>query len=160
LGLVLALLGVLQFVGIASGGRDPAQPLGRLAQGHAGAGDASAGPHFDRVTSVADLDQRLQAAGRPVMLDFYADWCVSCKEMEAQTFVDPAVRAKLDKALLLRADVTANSDDDRALLKRFHLFGPPGIILFDAQGHELESARVVGFQDAARFTGSLAAAGL
>ena len=163
LGLVLALLGVLQFVGLASGGRDPAQPLARLA--HAGAGDAGAataeaGPHFDRVTSVAELDQRLQSAGRPVMLDFYADWCVSCKEMESQTFVDPVVRAKLAKAVLLRADVTANSDDDRALLKRFHLFGPPGIILFDAQGHELESARVVGFQDATKFSASLAAAGL
>ena len=163
LGLVLALLGVLQFVGIASGGRDPAQPLARLARagvGDAVAASADAGPHFDRVMSVADLDQRLQSAGRPVMLDFYADWCVSCKEMEAQTFVDPAVSAKLAKAVLLRADVTANSADDRALLKRFHLFGPPGIILFDAQGHELEAARVVGFQDAARFSGSLAAAGL
>jgi thiol:disulfide interchange protein DsbD len=161
-GLVLALLGVLQFVGIASGGRDPAQPLARLAR--AGAGDTAvasdAGPHFDRVTSVADLDQRLQSAGRPVMLDFYADWCVSCKEMESQTFVDPAVHAKLDKALLLRADVTANNDDDRALLKRFHLFGPPGLIFFDAQGHELESARVVGFQDARRFGESLSGAGL
>ena len=164
-GLVLALLGALQFVGIASGARDPAQPLARLAQARVGAGDAAAtafdsGPHFDRVVSVADLDQRLQSAGRPVMLDFYADWCVSCKEMEAQTFVDPAVHAKLDKALLLRADVTANSDDDRALLKRFHLFGPPGLIFFDAQGHELEAARVVGFQDAPRFTSSLATAGL
>jgi len=95
-----------------------------------------------------------------VMLDFYADWCVSCKEMESQTFVDPGVRAKLDKAVLLRADVTANSEDDKALLKRFHLFGPPGIILFDAQGRELETARVVGFQDAARFSTSLSAAGL
>jgi thiol:disulfide interchange protein DsbD len=164
LGLVLALLGALQFVGLLSGGRDPAQPLARLAQARAGAGDAIAaadtGPRFDRVTSVADLDQRLQSAGRPVMLDFYADWCVSCKEMEAQTFVDPAVRAKLAKAVLLRADVTANSDDDRALLKRFHLFGPPGIILFDAQGQEQADARVVGFQDAARFGTSLAAAGL
>ncbi|MCK9685728.1 protein-disulfide reductase DsbD [Scleromatobacter humisilvae] len=162
-GLVLALLGVLQFVGIASGGRDPAQPLARLARAAAGdavAASADAGPRFDRVASVAELDQRLQAAGRPVMLDFYADWCVSCKEMETQTFVDPAVRAKLDKALLLRADVTANNDDDRALLKRFHLFGPPGIILFDAQGHELETARVVGFQDAPRFSNSLTAAGL
>ena len=160
-GLVLALLGVLQFVGIASGGRDPAQPLARLAR--AGAGEAvaaSAGPRFERVASVAELDQRLQAAGRPVMLDFYADWCVSCKEMEARTFVDPAVSAKLAKAVLLRADVTANSEDDRALLKRFHLFGPPGIILFDAQGHELEGARVVGFQDAPRFATSLSAAGL
>jgi len=95
-----------------------------------------------------------------VMLDFYADWCVSCKEMEAQTFPDPAVRAKLDKALLLRADVTANSADDVALLKRFHLYGPPGIILFDAQGHELEGAHVIGFQDAPRFATSLSAAGL
>ena len=160
-GLVLALLGVLQFVGIASGGRDPAQPLARLARAGGGRpASTDAGPHFDRVVSVTDLDQRLQTAGRPVMLDFYADWCVSCKEMEAQTFVDPTVHAKLDKALLLRADVTANNDDDRALLKRFHLFGPPGIILFDAQGHELESARVVGFQDAPRFADSLAAAGL
>jgi thiol:disulfide interchange protein DsbD len=162
-GLVLALLGVLQFVGLASGGRDPAQPLARLAQAGASAGVAAStdtGPHFERVASVAELDQRLQSAGRPVMLDFNADWCVSCKEMEAQTFVDPAVHARLDKALLLRADVTANNDADRALLKRFHLFGPPGLIFFDAQGHELEAARVVGFQDAKRFGESLGAAGL
>ena len=165
LGLVLALLGVLQFVGIASGGRDPAQPLARLAQASDGRGagatsSTDAGPHFDRVANVAELDRRLQSAGRPVMLDFYADWCVSCKEMEARTFVEPGVRAQLDKALLLRADVTANSDDDRALLKRFHLFGPPGIILFDPQGREVEAARVVGFQDASRFSASLATAGL
>jgi thioredoxin:protein disulfide reductase len=160
-GVLFVVLGAIELVGAASGSLDPSQPLARFAR--AGAGDAvaaSAGPHFERVSSVAELDQRLQSAGRPVMLDFYADWCVSCKEMEAQTFVDPAVRAKLDKALLLRADVTANSEDDRALLKRFHLFGPPGIILFDAQGHELETARVVGFQDAPRFATSLSAAGL
>ena len=158
IGILFVVIGALELIGAASGSVDPSQPLARLAQGRGASAEADA--HFDRVTSVAELDQRLQSAGRPVMLDFYADWCVSCKEMEAQTFVDPAVRAKLDKAVLLRADVTANSDDDRALLKRFHLFGPPGIILFDAQGRELESARVVGFQDAARFSGSLAAAGL
>lgn len=156
-GLVLAVLGALvlyQFwVGPAAGNAAPTVATNAVAS-------STAGPHFDRVVSVADLDQRLQAAGRPVMLDFYADWCVSCKEMEAQTFADPAVRAKLDKAVLLRADVTANSEDDRALLKRFHLFGPPGIILFDAQGHEVEAARVVGFQDAPRFAASLANAGL
>jgi thiol:disulfide interchange protein DsbD len=144
-GLVLALLGALTLYKLVVG---------------TGVTQEAAGPHFDRVASVAELDQRLQSAGRPVMLDFYADWCVSCKEMEAQTFVDPAVRAKLGKAVLLRADVTANSADDKALLKRFGLFGPPGIILFDAQGHEIESARVIGFQDAARFSTSLAAAGL
>ncbi|MFL6677956.1 MAG: protein-disulfide reductase DsbD [Burkholderiaceae bacterium] len=137
--------------------------LGELMPGAtvANANVAAAEPGgFQRVTSVAELDKRLQTAGRPVMLDFYADWCVSCKEMESRTFADPAIRARLDKALLLRADVTANSPDDRALLKRFNLFGPPGIILFDAQGHEVEAARVVGFQDAERFGASLASAGL
>jgi thiol:disulfide interchange protein DsbD len=168
-GLVLALLGVLQFVGLAAGGRDPAQPLSPFALARAeapasglAARDAgSAGePRFDRVVSVAELDQRLQVAGRPVMLDFYADWCVSCKEMEKETFIDPAVKAKLAKAVLLRADVTANTPDDRALLKRFNLFGPPGLIFFDAQGREVEPARVVGFQDSERFVASLGVAGL
>lgn len=152
-GLVLAVLGGLVLYKQVVGGIAP--------YGNARAtATAETGPRFDRVASVAELDQRLQAAGRPVLLDFYADWCVSCKEMEAQVFVDPGVRAKLDKAVLLRADVTANSADDRALLKRFGLFGPPGIILFDAQGRELESARVIGFQDVPTFSTSLAAAGL
>jgi thiol:disulfide interchange protein DsbD len=174
-GLLLALLGVLQFVGIATGGRDPAQPLARLAlngdapvrSAVAASSDANTTaelaegePRFDRIVSVADLDQRLQAAGRPVMLDFYADWCVSCKEMEKQTFVAPAVKAKLAQAVLLRADVTANTAEDQALLKRFNLFGPPGLIFFDAQGHELASARVIGFQDSERFVQSLGSAGL
>jgi thiol:disulfide interchange protein DsbD len=154
-GLVLAAVGALLLYQVLVGTSAPAAPVGPGA-----AATSTGGPHFDRIASVAELDQRLQSAGRPVMLDFYADWCVSCKEMESRTFVDPAVRARLDKAVLLRADVTANSEDDRALLQRFHLFGPPGIILFDAQGHELESARVVGFQDAAKFGDSLGAAGL
>ena len=157
-GILFVVIGALELIGAASGSLDPTQPLARLAQ--RGGSSAEVGPHFDRVTSVAELDQRLQAAGRPVLLDFYADWCVSCKEMEAQTFVDPAIHARLDKALLLRADVTANNEADRALLKRFHLFGPPGLIFFDAQGRELEGARVVGFQDAKRFGESLGGAGL
>ena len=94
------------------------------------------------------------------MLDFYADWCVSCKEMERFTFSDPQIRGRLSKALLLKADVTANSDDDRALLKRFQLFGPPGTIFFDAHGSESRDVRVIGFQNTARFAKSLDAAGL
>ncbi|WKB51616.1 protein-disulfide reductase DsbD [Eleftheria terrae] len=163
LGVVLAVLGAMQLVGAASGGRDPLQPLGHLAARVPSAGAAtaaSAGPVFGKVSSVAELDQALASAGRPVMLDFYADWCVSCKEMERFTFTDPRVRDKLAGALLLKADVTANNEADRALLKRFGLFGPPGTLFFDAQGRELREARVIGFQSADRFVETLAAAGL
>ena len=89
------------------------------------------------------------------MLDFYADWCVSCKEMEAFTFSDPKVRAQLDGMLLLQADVTDNNEEHRALLKRFSLFGPPGIIFFDAEGREIRGLRVIGYQDADRFLEAL-----
>ena len=89
------------------------------------------------------------------MLDFYADWCVSCKEMEKLTFVDPGVQAQLANSLLLQVDVTANDVDDKAMLKRFGLFGPPGIILFDAQGVEIADSRVVGYQNAEKFRASL-----
>ena len=92
------------------------------------------------------------------MLDFYADWCVSCKEMEAFTFMDAKVRAALDGMLLLQADVTANSEADRALLKRFSLFGPPGIVFFDAQGREIKGLRVIGYQNAERFLKTLSLA--
>ncbi|MBV9190961.1 MAG: protein-disulfide reductase DsbD [Betaproteobacteria bacterium] len=112
---------------------------------------------FARVASVAELDQRLAGPGRPAMLDFYADWCVSCKEMEKLTFSDPRVRAELDRMLLMQADVTAANEADRALLKRFSLFGPPGIIFFDAQGREIPGLRVVGYQPPERFLKTLAA---
>ena len=90
-----------------------------------------------------------------MLLDFYADWCVSCKEMERFTFTDPAVAARMGKMLLLQVDVTANSDEDKALLKRFSLFGPPGIIFFDARGQEIPGLRVVGYQEANRFAATL-----
>src|SRR5690606_15041513 len=93
--------------------------------------------------------------GRYVMLDFYADWCVSCKEMERFTFSDRSVQQTLQNVLLLKADVTANSAEDKALLARFGLFGPPGIIFFDRQGEEIKSRRVVGFMGARRFPGVL-----
>ena len=114
---------------------------------------------YVRVHTVAELDARLRAPGRPVMLDFYADWCVSCKEMEAFTFSDPRVRARLDRMLLLQADVTANTEADKALLKRFSLFGPPGIIFFDADGREIRGLRVIGYQGAERFLKTLDLAG-
>ncbi len=154
---IAALVGVLQLVGAASGGTDPLQPLAHL---RGGAAAAARPVTFAPVRSVAELDQALATAGRPVMLDFYADWCVSCKEMERFTFSDPVVQARLANALLLKADVTANNAQDRELLKRFNLFGPPGTIFFDAQGREVAGTRVIGFQDAERFVATLQRAGL
>jgi thiol:disulfide interchange protein DsbD len=129
------------------------QPLAGL-RGVTGAADP--GPAFKRVESPAQLDAAVQAAGgKPVMLDFYADWCVSCKEMERYTFVDGAVRAKLANMVVLQADVTQNLKDHQALLKRFDLFGPPGIVFFDRQGNLVKNLRVVGFQPADKFAATL-----
>jgi thiol:disulfide interchange protein DsbD len=112
---------------------------------------------FKRIKNVAELEQAIAGAnGRTVMLDFYADWCVSCIEMEKLTFTDAAVKPELDRMLLLQADVTANNADDKALLKRFGLFGPPGIIFFDGAGHQVEAARVIGFQKPEQFLKSVA----
>ena len=151
-GAALAVLGVLQIVGIASGGRDPLAPLAHLAA----AGHAESGLKFTRIKSVDQLDAALaQSGGKTAMLDFYADWCVSCKEMEKLTFVAPKVKAALADTLLLQVDVTANDEADKAMLKRFNLFGPPGIILFDKSGQEIADSRVIGYQDADKFAASL-----
>jgi len=158
---VAAGLGVLQLVVAASGGTDPLQPLAHWT-GAKGTTAAPA-PAFTSVRSVADLDAALKASqqsGNPVMLDFYADWCVSCKEMERFTFTNDTVRAKLANATLLKADVTQNNADDRELLKRLHLFGPPGTIFFDTQGREVGAARVIGFQSSGRFLETLRTVGL
>ena len=150
IGAVFLALGAVQLVGAATGGRDAWSPLAHLS------GNQHQKTAFTRVRTVAELDAALASTGgRRVMLDFYADWCVSCIEMEKLTFTDPAVKAKLDQMLLLQADVTANNDDDKALLKRFGLFGPPGIILFDANGTENRGARVIGYQPPTQFLKSL-----
>ena len=153
IGIVMLLAGAALGGGRAAGARDPLQPLKGVVAANAAAGGGAEAPAlpFVRVKSVADLEARVKAAGKPVMLDFYADWCVSCKEMERFTFADPKVRAKLAGFTLLQADVTANSEDDKALLQRFKLFGPPGIIFFDAAGQEIAGLRVVGFQEATPF---------
>ncbi|MDY7545765.1 protein-disulfide reductase DsbD [Glaciimonas sp. CA11.2] len=151
-GLVFAALGILQLVSVVTGGRDVLAPLAQL-----GSGTQAAHTEFVRVKSVAELDAALaQTNGKPALLDFYADWCVSCKEMEKFTFTDPRVKARLNDIVLLQIDVTANNADDKAMLKRFNLFGPPGIILFDHRGKELAGGRVIGFQNADKFTQSLA----
>ncbi len=119
-------------------------------------------PHglkFERINSVEELNEKLRAPGKPVMLDFYADWCVSCKEMEAFTFTDAKVKEKLGGMLLLQVDVTANTEQHKELLKRFSLFGPPGIIFFDTLGAEIRGLRVIGYQKADRFLVVLERAG-
>ena len=153
IGIVMLLTGAALLVGALAGNRDPLQPLAGL-RGQANAAEVRK-LAFEPVRSLAELDARLIAAGQPVMLDFYADWCVSCKEMVRFTFSDPTVQAKLAGFTLLKADVTGNTPDDQALLARFNLFGPPGILFFDPQGREIKAVRVVGFQDAATFSRSL-----
>ncbi|TAN74720.1 MAG: protein-disulfide reductase DsbD [Gallionella sp.] len=158
IGIFTFLLGAAYLIGALSGARDLLRPLGALVRAEA---QASAGLQFSRVKDLAELDQRLAGArGKMVMLDFYADWCVSCKEMEHNTFSDPAVQAKLKPVLVLQADLTANSDADKALLKRYGLYGPPVILFFDARGNELGDSRVTGYQDAANFLKTLQGVGL
>lgn len=165
LGVALTVWAVVLLVGLAAGSSDPLKPLAVLAA-RSGPGDVAGVPSgaanaataadsltFAPVRSSTQLDQAVKAAAQPAMLDFYADWCVSCKEMEKFTFSDPRVHARLQQLNLLRADVTANNPDDQTLLKRFKLFGPPGIIFFDPSGAEV--LRVVGYESADTFLHSL-----
>ena len=163
LGAAFAVWAVALLVGLAAGSSDPLKPLAVLAARGGEAGLASTSNARDTraqsdltfapVRSSSELDLAIKTAVQPAMLDFYADWCVSCKEMEKFTFSDPRVQAKLKQLTLLRADVTANNADDQALLKRFGLFGPPGIIFFDKGGKEV--LRVVGYESADKFLRSL-----
>jgi thiol:disulfide interchange protein DsbD len=154
-GIMALITGIALLLGALGGSRDLLQPLSVFQGGPAGAAESKPHLAFQRVKNVADLDAAIAAAGgKPVMLDFYADWCVSCKEMERFTFADPQVQARLKDVVLLQADVTANTPDDKALLARFKLFGPPGIIFFDASGQEV-AYRVVGYEKTEAFLASL-----
>ncbi len=160
-GLIALLAGAAYVVGGLSGAKDIFQPLSGLtapAVQTASQSAASNEPLFKRVTTSAELDAAIQAAagsGKPLLLDFYADWCVSCKEMERFTFTDAQVQARLAGMVKVQADVTANNAEHQALLKRFRLFGPPGIIFFDKNGKEINGLRVIGFQNAEKFAGML-----
>ena len=154
LGVVFLAYGVLMLVGVASGGRDTVQPLRGISFG-GGAGAEAAELHFKRIKTLADLQREVAAAsraGKPVMLDFYADWCVTCKEMERYTFSDPEVIRTVEDFVLLQADVTADDADDRALLQgHFGMPGPPSIMFYDQAGIERRPFRIVGFMEAGDF---------
>ncbi|MDZ4099446.1 MAG: protein-disulfide reductase DsbD [Methylophilaceae bacterium] len=152
--IIMLVLGITLLIGAMSGAKSPLQPLAGLRANAATVEDSHL--PFRQIKTVAELDSIVQqSAGKVVMLDFYADWCVACKEMELFTFSDPRVQTALKNAVLLQADVTKNTEEDAALLKRFNLFGPPGIIFFDANGEELKSLQVIGFQNADKFLTTL-----
>ncbi len=153
LGLLLGVFAVAQVVGAASGGHDLARPLVHLRGGPAQT--AVAELKFQPIASLAELDAAVRSSSRPVMLDFYADWCVACKEFEKLTFTDEGVRQRMGGMTLLRADVTANNDNDKALLRKYSLFGPPAMLFFAPAGGELAGSRVIGFQDADKFRAHL-----
>ncbi len=143
---LMGLYGATLIIGASRGAVDPLQPLTRSAEAE--------GLAFHSISSLAQLDREVQAAaaqGQPVMLDFYADWCTSCLEMQHLTFPNPDVRSALRGVRLLRADVTANSADDQALLHQFQIYGPPTIAFYDGKGREQRQFRVVGFMKANRF---------
>lgn len=144
-GVLLLLIGIALLAGALSGSRNPWQPLDQFRKDGAQAALA-----FERVASLPELEARLQKTGRPVLLEVYADWCAECRRMERETLTDPAVRARLAGFLLLKADVTAQSEQDRKLLSQLGLFGPPALLLFDRQGKEQTRLRLIGFQTADR----------
>ena len=148
-GAAAVVYGLALIVGTATGGTDPLHPFQGLS------GHETTHLEFERIKSVSDLEARVAGAsqaGRPVMLDFYADWCVSCKEMEKYTFTDASVQQALGNTVLLQADVTLNDEQDKALLQHFGIFGPPTIAFFGPDGKELEPFRVVGYVPAPDFT--------
>jgi thiol:disulfide interchange protein DsbD len=156
-GLLAIIYGATLLLGSLTGSDSLLRPLAGIG-GVAGSGSATIAQHneltFERIKSTDDLDQALRSAasqGKTTMLDFYADWCVSCKEMEAYTFTDAGVQAALSNTMLLQADVTANDEQDRALLKRFGVFGPPTIIFFGREGQQRHGYEVVGYMKAAAF---------
>lgn len=163
-GLLAIIYGAILLLGSLAGSDSLLRPLAGIGGMSAG-GSAGVAQHdglaFQRIKTTGDLEQALQAAaaeGKTAMLDFYADWCVSCKEMEAYTFTDSGVQAALADSVLLQADVTANDEEDQALLKRFGVFGPPTIIFFDSGGVQRQGYEVVGYMKAAAFTEHIARA--
>jgi thiol:disulfide interchange protein DsbD len=152
IGVITLVFGITLLIGAVSGAKSPLQPLAGFGSSITQAKNEAL--PFQRVKNLAEVERIVQQAGRPVMLDFYADWCVACKELETYTFNDPRVQQALRNVVLLQADVTGNTEADVELLKRFKLFGPPGIIFFDNKGLE-QDFRIIGFQDAETFLTSL-----
>ena len=161
LGVVLLIAGAAELVGAAAGSSDLLQPLRGLRGGSTAAAENAAALPFKRIKSAADVDRELAAAkgaGKPALLDFYADWCVSCKEMEKFTFADAGVHAALADFVLLQADVTANDETDQALMKRYRIVAPPDTLFFGVDGAERHDLQLTGPEDVEKFLKRIAAA--
>ncbi|NOQ16358.1 MAG: protein-disulfide reductase DsbD [Methyloprofundus sp.] len=155
-GLVLLIYGILMLVGLSAGNTNPLQPLKGITSSAASVTEKTL--PYKRVSSLSDLKQELQKASQQdklVMLDFYADWCISCKEMEHYTLSNTKVKQRLANFVLLQADVTQNNAKDKELLKAFNIIGPPAILFFDTNQQELAHKRVIGFQDITTFLNSI-----
>jgi len=159
IGIISLLLGIALLAGVLSGSRDILQPLAKInltsiSGNNTNKTNIIESKHlpFQRVSSLTELNKRIaESQNKYVMLDFYADWCISCKEMERFTFTDPEVKNRLGDVVLLQVDVTEGTADDQALLKYFKLFGPPGILFFDPSGREIYDARTIGYQNNKEF---------
>jgi thioredoxin:protein disulfide reductase len=154
IGIMMLVMGIAILIGGLMGSQSPLNPLSNLQ--FKSTKIANDGLRFTRINSLASLDTAIKAAkGKVVMLDFYADWCVACKEMEQTSFRDSHVKNALSKAVLLQVDVTNNTEEDTKLLSRFMLFGPPGIIFFNQVGQEIKPLKVVGYQEPSVFLASV-----
>lgn len=156
LGLATVIYGALMLIGVAADGKDTLQPLRGVALSGASAGSGGEQAHieFKRIKSVDDLKREIAAAsqqGKPVMLDFYADWCTYCIQFEKYVFTDAKVQSTLSSAVLLQADVTANDEQDKALLSHLGLIAPPAILFWDISGTEKKNYRVLGYMKADEF---------
>jgi thiol:disulfide interchange protein DsbD len=147
---VILLYGSLVFIGAVSGATNVLNPLEKLTSSGV-VSMPKEGIVFKRVKNIAELEEAIKLSEKPVMLDFYADWCVACKEFEEITFKDEQVIQKLKGFTLLQADVTANNQDDKDLQKRFGIVGPPGIIFWDKNNQEINAAKIVGYKNPKEF---------
>jgi thioredoxin:protein disulfide reductase len=150
LGLILAGIAALQLIGVGSGGTDVTQPIKHLVSNGANRASVNqqAALNFQSISTQAELSQLLKTSTKPVVLDVYADWCTSCKEMEHSTFTDERVVKMFSEATLVRIDVTKNNADDKALMKKYGLFGPPALLVLKPDGSEFDASRVIGFKAA------------
>ena len=155
-GLIILVYGSLLIVGSASGSQNVWQPLTVLTSPGSSAGYTQHGVKFIQIDNLTELEQQLSQSTKPVMLDLYADWCTECKTMEMTTFKDPAVVAALANTTALQLDMTDNTAEHKALLKKFSIFGPPTILFFDSQGDEYSQYRLIGGLDAQDFSQHIA----